>query len=328
GGHRPGLGVPGWLAGVGAGPVERRPSPRGARARWPGRAAPTAAPDGHRREVPGKRLPRAAGGARGRAGAGGTAPRRPPGRRRDHAAVSGLSGRGVDFAFTAEQDELIRTLRGFARKELAARSQHWDKTGEFPASAWRQMGELGLLGLRAPAEYGGQEADLLTTGIAMEEIARGDFSCTYALQLAGLAGEIIGKNGADDVKKRWLPGIVSGETVVAIALTEPSVGSDAANLVCRAVRDGDEYVITGEKSGISMGMFAHVVMLFARTDATKARGVTAFAVPLDVPGVSRSQLRDLGSRSIGRAVLSFDHVRIPVSHRLGEEGTGFYQVMR
>jgi len=159
----------------------------------------------------------------------------------------------VDFAFTAEQEELIRTLRGFARKELAVRSQHWDKSGEFPSSAWRQMGELGLLGLRAPVEYGGQEADLLTTGIAMEEIARGDFSCTYALQLAGLAGEIIGKNGADEVKKRWLPGIISGETVVAIALTEPSVGSDAANLVCRAARDGDEYVITGEKSGISLG---------------------------------------------------------------------------
>src|SRR5712692_3305590 len=147
----------------------------------------------------------------------------------------------MDFALSAEQEELIRTLRGFARKELALRSQHWDKTGEFPWHAWRQMGELGLLGLRAPAEYGGQEADLLTTGIAMEEIARGDFSCTYGLQLAGLAGEIIGRSGSEDVKARWLPPTARGETVVALALTEPGVGSDAANLACRAERDGEGY---------------------------------------------------------------------------------------
>jgi len=235
----------------------------------------------------------------------------------------------MDFAFTPEQEELIRTLRAFARKELAPRSRHWDKTAEFPWEAWRRMGEVGLFGLRAPVEYGGQETDLLTMGIVTEEIARGDFSCTYGLQLAGLAGEIVGRNGADEVKKRWLPGIISGETVVAIALTEPSVGSDAANLACRAVRERDEYVITGEKSGISLGMVAHAIMLFATTNpAAKARGVTAFLVPLDLPGVSRSPLRDLGARAIGRAVLSFDHVRIPASHRLGEEGSGFYQVMR
>jgi cyclohexanecarboxyl-CoA dehydrogenase len=107
------------------------------------------------------------------------------------------------------------------------------------------------------------------------------------------------------------------------------VGSDAANLACRAVREGDEYLITGEKSGISLGLAADAIMLFATTNpAARARGVTAFLVPLDLPGVSRSALRDLGARAVGRAVLSFDHVRIPLSHRLGEEGTGFYQVMR
>ncbi|OLC15674.1 MAG: cyclohexanecarboxyl-CoA dehydrogenase [Candidatus Rokubacteria bacterium 13_1_40CM_69_27] len=235
----------------------------------------------------------------------------------------------MDFAFTPEQEELIRTLRAFARKELAPRSRHWDKTAQFPWEAWRRMGELGLFGLRAPVEYGGQETDLLTMGIVTEEIARGDFSCTYGLQLAGLAGEIVGRNGAEEVKKRWLPPMIGGEAVLAIGLTEPSVGSDAANLACRAVRERDEYVITGEKSGISLGMVAHAIMLFATTNpAAKARGVTAFLVPLDLPGVSRSPLRDLGARAIGRAVLSFDHVRIPASHRLGEEGSGFYQVMR
>jgi cyclohexanecarboxyl-CoA dehydrogenase len=235
----------------------------------------------------------------------------------------------MEFSYTAEQDELIRTLRAFARKELAPRSHRWDTSREFPWDVWRQMGELGLLGLRAPAAYGGGEADLVTMGIATEEIARGDFSCTYGIQLAGLAGEIIGTNGSDEVKARWLPPTVRGEAVVALALTEPSVGSDAANLACRAAREGDEYVITGEKSGISLAMVAQAAIVFARTDAgAKAHGVSAFLLPLDRPGVSRSPLRDLGSRVAGRGVLSFDHVRIPASHRLGEEGTGFHQVMQ
>jgi len=235
----------------------------------------------------------------------------------------------MEFTYTAEQEELIRTLRAFARKALAPHSHRWDTTGEFPWDVWRQMGELGLLGLRAPAAYGGQEADLLTMGIATEEIARGDFGCTYGIQLAGLAGEILGRNGTEEVKARWLPPTVRGEAVIALALTEPSVGSDAANLACRAVRDGDAYVITGEKSGISLALVAQAAIVFARSDAdARARGVTAFLVPLEQPGVARSALRDLGSRMVGRAVLSFDHVRIPASHRLGEEGTGFYQVMQ
>ena len=235
----------------------------------------------------------------------------------------------IDLTFPPEQEELIRTLRVFARKELAPRYAHWDRTGEFPREIWRQMGELGLLGLRTPAAYGGQDADLLTTGIASEEIARGDFSCTYGIQLAGLAGEIIGQNGSEEVKVRWLPPMTRGEAVIALALTEPGVGSDAANLACRAVREGDEYIITGEKSGISLGMAAHAAIVFAKTDlAAKARGVTAFLVPLDLPGVARSPLRDLGSRAIGRAVLSLDHVRVLVSHRLGDEGSGFYEVMK
>jgi cyclohexanecarboxyl-CoA dehydrogenase len=235
----------------------------------------------------------------------------------------------MDLAFSPEQDELVRTLRQFARRELAPHSAQWDKTGEFPWEAWRRMGELGLLGLRIPAPYGGQEADFLTFGIAMEEIGRGDFSCTYGIQLAGLAGEILGRSGSEAIKTRWLPPTASGEAVVALALTEPGAGSDAANLACRAERDGDGYVITGEKCGISLGMAAQAAVVFARTDpAGRARGVTAFLVPLDLPGVSRSPLRDMGTRAIGRAVLAFDHVRLPASHRLGEEGTGFYQVMQ
>jgi cyclohexanecarboxyl-CoA dehydrogenase len=235
----------------------------------------------------------------------------------------------MHLGFSPEQEELVRTLRQFARKDLAPRSAQWDRSGEFPWEAWRRMGELGLLGLRVPAVHGGQESDYVTFGIAMEEIGRGDFSCTYGLQLAGLAGEILGRSAPAELQARWLPSTARGETVIALALTEPGAGSDAANLACRAERAGDGYVITGEKSGISLGMVAQAAIVFARTDpAGRARGVTAFLVPLDLPGVSRSPLRDMGTRAIGRAVLAFDHVRVPASHRLGEEGTGFYQVMQ
>jgi cyclohexanecarboxyl-CoA dehydrogenase len=234
----------------------------------------------------------------------------------------------VDLALSPEQEELCRILRTFAARELAPRSQSWDKGGEFPWDVWRQLGELGIFGFRIPPEYGGIGADFLTMGLATEQIARGDFSCTAGIQLAGLAGEILGRHGADEVKRRWLPPVAAGEAIVALALTEPSVGSDAARLVCRAERDGDEYVVTGEKSGITLGMAAHATIAFARTADVRARGITAFLVPLDLPGVARSPLRDMGGRLIGRAVISFDHVRIPASHRLGPEGGGFYEVMR
>src|SRR5262245_42170052 len=235
----------------------------------------------------------------------------------------------LDFAFTPEQEELARALRAFARKELAPRSAEWDRSGEFPWDAWRQMGELGLLGLRAPAALGGGDADLVTAGIAVEEIARGDFCATYGIQLAAFAAEIVGRNGTHEVRERWIPPTARGETVIALALTEPGAGSDASHLACRAERDGDDYVITGEKSGISLGMVAHAAIVFARTGpAAGARGISAFLVPLDRPGVARSALRDLGSHIIVRAVLSFDHVRVPASYRLGAEGTSFRQVMQ
>ena len=234
----------------------------------------------------------------------------------------------LDFAFTPEQEELARTVRSFARKELAPRSRQWDRTGEFPWDAWGQMGALGLLGLRAPAELGGADADLVTTGVAVEEVARGDFCATYGIQLAAFAGEIVGRHALPEIRERWIPPTTRGEAVIALALTEPGAGSDAAHLGCRADRDGDDYVLTGEKSGISLGMAAQAAIVFARTGGGGARGISAFLVPLDLPGVARGALRDLGSHVIVRAVMSFDHVRVPGSHRIGAEGAGFRQVMQ
>lgn len=235
----------------------------------------------------------------------------------------------LDFTLTAEQLDLVRVVRAFAARELAPSSRQGDRGGDFPWEIWRRLGEVGVLGFRIPAEYGGLPADLLTVGLAMEEVARGDFSATYGIQLASLAGDILSATAPVEVKKRWLPGLAAGEAVLALALTEPGVGSDAGRLACRAERDGDDYLLTGEKSGISLGMAAQAAIVFARVaPGARGGGITAFLVDLAAPGVSRSPLRDLGSRAVGRAVMAFDRVHVPADHRLGEEGTGFTRVMR
>jgi cyclohexanecarboxyl-CoA dehydrogenase len=142
-----------------------------------------------------------------------------------------------------------------------------------------------------------------------------------------LNGEIL-QHAREPVRREWLTGMGSGETIVAIAVTEPRGGSDAAGMLTRAVRDGDEYVVSGEKSGISMIMPADGVLVFAKTDPTAgARGVSTFLIPTDLPGVSRTPLRDMGERAIQRGSLFLDDVRVPQNFLIGAEGEGFYQVM-
>jgi cyclohexanecarboxyl-CoA dehydrogenase len=233
----------------------------------------------------------------------------------------------VDFAFSEAQQEFARVVRAFALEVLAPKYAHWDRTGEFPAEQWRTMADLGITGLCVPEAYGGQEADCVTTGIAAEEIARGDFNCGYALIENCLNGEIL-RHAHEALKATWLPGMARGDAIVAIAVTEAQGGSDAASMRTRARSDGDEYRLSGEKSGISMIMPADAVVLFAKTDPEAgARGVSAFLVPMSLPGVSRTHLRDMGERAIQRGSLFLDDVRVPRHHFIGGEGQGFYLVM-
>jgi cyclohexanecarboxyl-CoA dehydrogenase len=233
----------------------------------------------------------------------------------------------VDFAFTDTQEEFARVVRAFAQQELAPKYSHWDRSGEFPAEQWRKMGAVGITGICIPEEYGGQAADCVTAGIAAEEVARGDFNCGYALIENCLNGEIL-KHAQEAVKRQWLPGMARGDHIMALAVTEARGGSDAAGMVTRAVRHGDEYILNGEKSGISMLMPADGALVFAKTASEAgARGVSTFLVPMDLAGVSRTPLRDMGERAIQRGTLSLDDVRVPRHSLIGEEGQGFYLVM-
>jgi cyclohexanecarboxyl-CoA dehydrogenase len=235
----------------------------------------------------------------------------------------------LDFSFTPEQEQMRGIVRDFARRELAPSYAHWDRSGDFPLQLWRRMGELGLCGTRVSAAYGGQALDAVTAGLLAEEVARGDFNLAYAVLMTALVSEVLQDFASETVKQTWLRPMAAGTAVIALALTEPGSGSDAKAMQASARRDGDNYVLNGEKTGISLAMAADAAVIFAKTDpAAGARGVSAFLVPMDAEGVRRTRLQDMGSRGIQRGSISLSDVRLPPEHLIGPEGRGFYQVMQ
>lgn len=235
----------------------------------------------------------------------------------------------LDFSFTPEQEQMAGVVRGFAERELLPHYGRWDRTGEFPVDLWRRMGELGLCGARVSPDYGGSGLDAATTGLICEEVARGDFNLSYAPFMCALISEVLQGYASDPVKQDWLRPMATGQALIALGLTEPSAGSDAKAMQSRAVRDGDSYVLNGEKTGISLLMAADAIVVFAKTDPEAgARGVSAFLLPLDQPGVSRTPILDMGSRAVQRGSLFMDDVRVPRENLIGPEGRGFYQVMQ
>ncbi|KKB34179.1 acyl-CoA dehydrogenase family protein [Bacillus thermotolerans] len=234
----------------------------------------------------------------------------------------------LDFSFSEEQQAFREMLREFSLKELLPNYTKWDSEGEFPRHLWKRLGELGVNGLRVPEKYGGSGADCVTTGIAAEEVGRGDFNLTYAVMLNGLISDIINNHAADSLKQKWLPQIASGDKVVGIALTEPAAGTDAAGIRSTAVRKGDRYILNGEKSGISAATIGDMFIVFAKTDQQSgSRGVSAFIVPRDLPGMECKGYEDMGNVLIGRGSIYMSDVEVPEENLIGLENQGFSQVM-
>jgi len=229
-----------------------------------------------------------------------------------------------------EQIQIRDTARRFARERLAPGYQRREAEARVDRALIAEMGALGLIAPELPEALGGYGMASVTSGLIAEEIGYGDMNVAYVQILGSLNGAIIARHAAPELAAEWVSRIVSGQSVVAIGLTEPRGGSDAANLALSARRDGDHYILKGEKSSISMADQADAVVLFARTGEASdgARGVTAFLVPMDTPGVSTLRFTDLGSKAIGRSSIFFDEVRIPVGNRLAAEGSGFIQVMQ
>jgi len=236
----------------------------------------------------------------------------------------------MSVRFTAEQRAFQETAQRFAREKLTPHYQAREASGEVDRALVRQMGDLGLIGADLPEEYGGLGQPSLTAGLIIEAIAYGDFSVAYVQLLGSLQGQILARHAAPDLARDWISRIVSGDAIVSVALTEPRGGSDAGNLALAARRDGDRYILNGEKSSISMADQADASIVFARTGKPEdgPRGVSAFLVPMASKGVSTSRFNDIGSKAVGRGSIFFDDVEVPVTHRLSDEGMGFAQVMQ
>ena len=229
-----------------------------------------------------------------------------------------------------DQIALRDLTRRFSRERLLPDYQKREKVGVLDRQLIREMGGLGLIGADLPEKFGGTGVDSVTTGVIAEELAYGDFSIATVSVGASLLGAIIMQSARPEVIEEWIPRMISGEAIVGICVTEPGVGSDAANMKgVRARRDGDDYVLNGEKTSITFAEYADAFLVFARTGKPQdgARGVSAFFVPRDSKGVSTLRFDDLGSIIIGRGSVFLDDVRIPANHLLAEEGQGFTQVM-
>jgi len=230
---------------------------------------------------------------------------------------------------TEDLQTLADTVRRFAQERVAPGFLERDKTRAFDRALMREMGQLGFIVPELPEQFGGLGMGCLAAGVIHEEIARADLSFSYVNLLASLNSQILSRYGQPGVVQPWLQKIVQGEAICAIALTEPRGGSDAANLRLRIERVGDEYVINGEKTSISAADQADITVVFGRTGTPEsgAHGVTALLVPMNTPGVTTSRFDCHGQRAIGRGSIFFENVRVPVSHRLGDENKGFVQVM-
>ena len=235
----------------------------------------------------------------------------------------------VDFALSDLQTELVATVRRFATERLAPAYRAGDLDARIDRDVVAEMGRMGMIGCELPEAVGGAGVDCVTSGLVLEQIAHGDFNVAYVNLLASLCGQILVEHAAPDVQQEWLPRITAGTALIAIALTEPEAGSDAAHLRLTARRYGSDYLLDGEKASISFADQADVAVVFARTGPDPgARGISAFAVDLGAPGITRTATDDLGTRRVGRGSIYFDGVRVPAAHRLGDEGQGFVQVMQ
>jgi cyclohexanecarboxyl-CoA dehydrogenase len=234
----------------------------------------------------------------------------------------------MDFAFDDDQEAFRQEVRRWAGRVLAPHYQSDDRAGVFRRELARDLAGMGLTGLGLPEEYGGQGATALVTGLAAEEVARADFNAAYVIVVVSLVGDIVVRNASPAQQAAWLPGIVAGETIPCICITEPGHGTDAANLELRAVADGAGWRLHGEKTSITLGSTADRALVLARTGGPGARGISAFWVDLADPSVSRAGFDDLGSRAIGRAALHFDGTPVGPDALIGRAGEGFVSVMQ
>src|SRR4030095_5678793 len=242
---------------------------------------------------------------------------------------------GFHFADPPNLAEELRMLREqvrrFVEKEVVPHGEEWERAGKIPREIFRRMGALGFLGMRHKAEYGGTDMGPLASMVFAEELGRSSFGgfTSSTLVHSDMSAVHTTLRGTTEQKQKDPPGIVRGEAVCAIAVTEPDAGSDVAGLKTRARRDGDSWVINGAKMFITNAVYGDILIVAARTDpsAKGSRGISLFIVERNTPGISVTKLEKHGWLCSDTAEIAFQDVRIPAENLLGEENRGFYGIM-
>ncbi len=238
----------------------------------------------------------------------------------------------VDFTLNDEQRMVQEMARAFTAEHITPFVRDWERAGEHPTDIYPKMAKQGILGAAFPQEYGGGGLDAIAYALLTEEIAKGSSSLRTSISVhSSLAGSTIKYHADDEQKKRWIPPMASGEKLGAWALTEPGSGSDAAGMQTTARKDGEEYVLNGQKAWISNGGLADYVIVYAKTQPDlRHKGISCFLVEKGTPGfecIGVETRNKLGLRSSPTATLSFEECRVPVGNRIGEEGSGWKNAM-
>jgi len=235
----------------------------------------------------------------------------------------------VNFNLNEDQQAFADVAAQFARQALAPHAAQWDKDHTFPVDTLRQAGELGFCGLYTPEDDGGLGLSRLDASIIFEQLAMGCTATTAMLTIHNMATWMLASYGQASVKEAWLSDLVSGNKLTSYCLTEPGAGSDAASLITKAERQGEQYVLSGSKVFISGAGSTDLLIVMARTANNGAKGISAFAVPADAAGISYGKPEEkMGWNAQPTRMITFDNVSIPASHLLGEEGQGFTFAMK
>lgn len=238
---------------------------------------------------------------------------------------------GISFDLSEDQEALRSHIRSFVNEEITPVALQYDESQEFPHEIFRKLGDLGYLGIVMPTELGGAGMGYMEYAIVVEEVARGCPSIALGVAAHnGLCSGHINRFASDEIRAKYIPRLAKGETMGAWGLTEPSAGSDAGGTRTTAVRDGDHYVINGAKNFITHGNVGDICVVMAVTDPSAGkRGISAFAIDKSMSGFYGSKKENkLGMRCSDTAGLTFDNVRVPASHLIGNEGEGFIQALQ
>jgi acyl-CoA dehydrogenase len=230
--------------------------------------------------------------------------------------------------YTAEHEAWRAVMRRFVENEIEPHAHEWDEAGEFPRELYVKAAAIGLLGLGFPEEFGGTPADQFMKIVTSQELARaGAGGINASLMSHTIGSPPIARAARPEVRAKVLPEVLSGKKISALAITEPGGGSDVANLATRARRDGDHYVVNGEKTFITSGVRADYLTVAVRTGGEGASGVSLLLIEGDTPGLTRTKLKKMGWWASDTATLHFDDCRVPAANLIGEEGQGFKLIM-